>query len=133
MNAANAVRLMEMLTYYQPNTPKPDNPEVASDVWAYELKDFEFEDARDAIRKLCMDARRPGTPWLVELRDVYNEVCKVRAKRLEERRPLVQPPSCLESAEYQAWLVATDKALMERDWTPPPAANTPRRPPFLPS
>ena len=50
MNAANAVRLMEMLTYYQPNTPKPDNPEVASDVWAYELKDFEFEDARDAIQ-----------------------------------------------------------------------------------
>lgn len=121
MNAANAVRLMEMLTYYQPNTPKPDNPEVASDVWAYELKDFEFEDARDAIRKLCMDARRQGVPWLVELRDIVTEVCAQRSKRLAERRHLVQPPSGLDAVEYRAWLVDTDRAIQRRDWTPPPA------------
>lgn len=121
MNAANAVRLMEMLTYYQPNTPKPDNPEVASDVWAYELRDFEFEDARDAIRKLCMDARRQGVPWLVELRDIVTEVCAQRSKRLAERRHLVQPPSGLDAVEYRAWLVDTDRAIQRRDWTPPPA------------
>lgn len=121
MTPADALRAMHMLTIYQTGTPKPDDPELAADTWAFELRDFEFADVRDAIRKLCMDTRRPGTPWLVELRDVYNEVCRVRAKRLEERRSLVQPPSCLEPAEYQAWLVATDKALMAIDWTPPPA------------
>ena len=121
MNRSEASRALEMLTIYQPNTPKPDNPELTVDTWAYELGDFEFADARDAIRKLCMDARRQGVPWLVELRDIVTEVCAQRSKRLAERRHLVQPPSGLDAVEYRAWLVDTDRAIQRRDWTPPPA------------
>ena len=121
VTAAEALRLMEMLTIYQPNTPAPANADLAADTWAYELGGFEFEDARDAIRKLCMDARRQGVPWLVELRDIVTEVCAQRSKRLAERRHLVQPPSGLGAIEYRAWLVDTDRAIQRRDWTPPPA------------
>ena len=121
MNRSETSRALEMLTIYQPNTPKPDNPELTVDTWAFELRDFEFEDARDAIRKLCMDARRQGVPWLVELRDIVTEVCAQRSKRLAERRHLVQPPSGLDAIEYRAWLVDTDRAIQRRDWTPPPA------------
>ena len=121
VTAAEALRLMEMLTIYQPNTPAPANADLAADTWAYELGGFEFEDARDAIRTLCMDARRQGVPWLVELRDIVTEVCAQRSKRLAERRHLVQPPSGLDAVEYRAWLVDTDRAIQRRDWTPPPA------------
>lgn len=121
VTAAEALRLMEMLTIYQPNTPAPANADLAADTWAYELGGFEFADARDAIRKLCMDARRQGVPWLVELRDIVTEVCAQRSKRLAERRHLVQPPSGLDAVEYRAWLVDTDRAIQRRDWTPPPA------------
>lgn len=37
MNRSETSRALEMLTIYQPNTPKPDNPELAVDTWAYEL------------------------------------------------------------------------------------------------
>ena len=121
VTAAEALRLMEMLTIYQPNTPAPANADLAADTWAYELGGFEFDDVRDAIRKLCMDARRQGVPWLVELRDIVTEVCAQRSKRLAERRHLVQPPSGLGAIEYRAWLVDTDRAIQRRDWTPPPA------------
>ena len=121
VNAAEALHAMQMLTVYQPNTPQPPNERLAADTWAYELRDFEFLDARDAIRKLCMDARRQGVPWLVELRDIVTEVCAQRSKRLAERRHLVQPPSGLGAIEYRAWLVDTDRAIQRRDWTPPPA------------
>ena len=121
MTPTEAIRAMHMLTVYQPNTPKPDDAELVADTWAYELGGFEFEDARDAIRKLCMDARRQGVPWLVELRDIVTEVCAQRSKRLAERRHLVQPPSGLGAIEYRAWLVDTDRAIQRRDWTPPPA------------
>ena len=121
VTAAEALRLMEMLTIYQPNTPAPANADLAADTWAYELGGFEFDDVRDAIRKLCMDARRQGVPWLVELRDIVTEVCAQRSKRLAERRHLVQPPSGLDPAEYRAWLVDTDRAIQRRDWTPPAA------------
>ena len=121
VTAAEALRLMEMLTIYQPNTPAPANADLAADTWAFELGGFEFDDVRDAIRKLCMDARRQGVPWLVELRDIVTEVCAQRSKRLAERRHLVQPPSGLDPSEYRAWLVATDRQIMARDWTPPPA------------
>ena len=121
VTAAEALRLMEMLTIYQPNTPAPANADLAADTWAYELGGFEFDDVRDAIRKLCMDARRQGVPWLVELRDIVTEVCAQRSKRLAERRHLVQPPSGLDAVEYRAWLVDTDRAIQRRDWTPPPA------------
>ena len=120
MTPTEAIRAMHMLTVYQPNTPKPDDAELVADTWAYELGGFEFEDARDAIRKLCMDARRQGVPWLVELRDIVTEVCAQRSKRLAERRHLVQPPSGLDAVEYRAWLVDTDRAIQRRDWTPPP-------------
>lgn len=121
VNAAEALRAMQMLTIYQPNTPSPPDEKLAADTWAYELREFEFEDVRDAIRKLCMDARRQGVPWLVELRDIVTEVCAQRSKRLAERRHLVQPPSGLDPAEYRAWLVDTDRAIQRRDWTPPAA------------
>ena len=121
VTAAEALRAMEMLTIYQPNTPVPANADLAAATWAYELGGFEFDDVRDAIRKLCMDARRQGAPWLVELRDIVTEVCAQRSRRLAERRHLVQPPSGLDPAEYRAWLVATDRQIMARDWTPPPA------------
>ena len=121
VTAAEALRLMEMLTIYQPNTPAPANADLAADTWAYELGGYEFDDVRDAIRKLCMDARRQGVPWLVELRDIVTEVCAQRSKRLAERRHLVQPPSGLDAVEYRAWLVDTDRAIQRRDWTPPPA------------
>lgn len=120
MTPTEAIRAMHMLTVYQPNTPKPDDAELVADTWAYELGGFEFEDARDAIRKLCMDARRQGVPWLVELRDIVTEVCAQRSKRLAERRHLVQPPSGLDAVEYRAWLVDTDRAIQRRGWTPPP-------------
>ena len=120
MTPTEAIRAMHKLTVYQPNTPKPDDAELVADTWAYELGGFEFEDARDAIRKLCMDARRQGVPWLVELRDIVTEVCAQRSKRLAERRHLVQPPSGLDAVEYRAWLVDTDRAIQRRDWTPPP-------------
>ena len=129
MNRSETSRALEMLTIYQPNTPKPDNPELTVDTWAYELADFEFADVRDAIRKLCMDARRPGTPWLVELRDISTEVCAQRAKRLAERRHLIQPPSGLDPDAYRAWLIASDRAVMARDWTPPPALEAGRHDP----
>ena len=121
MVTAEALRAMRMLTVYQPGTPTPVDAELAADTWAYELADFEFADVRDAIRKLCMDARRQGVPWLVELRDIVTEVCAQRSKRLAERRHLVQPPSGLDAVEYRAWLVDTDRAIQRRDWTPPPA------------
>ena len=121
MTPADALRAMHMLTIYQTGTPKPDDPELAADTWAFELRDFEFADDRDAIRKLCMDARRRDTPWLVDLREIVTEVCAQRSKRLAERRHLVQPPSGLDAVEYRAWLVDTDRAIQRRDWTPPPA------------
>ena len=121
VNAAEALRAMQMLTIYQPNTPPPPDEQLAADTWAYELREFEFADVRDAIRKLCMDARRRDTPWLVDLREIVTEVCAQRSKRLAERRHLVQPPSGLDPAEYRAWLVDTDRAIQRRDWTPPPA------------
>ena len=124
MNRSETSRALEMLTIYQPNTPKPDNPELTVDTWAYELGDFEFLDIRDAIRKLCMEARRRDTPWLVDLRDIRTEVCNQRARRLTERRPLVQPPTDLDPAGYRAWLIATDRQLLARDWTPPPAIES---------
>ena len=41
MNRSETSRALEMLTIYQPNTPKPDNPELTVDTWAFELGDFE--------------------------------------------------------------------------------------------
>ena len=124
MNRSETSRALEMLTIYQPNTPKPDNPELTVDTWAFELADFEFGDVRDAIRKLCMEARRRDTPWLVDLRDIRTEVCAQRSRRLTERRHLVQPPSGLGPAEYRAWLIEVDRQIMARDWAPPPAIET---------
>ena len=33
----------------------------------------------------------------------------------------MQPPTDLDPAGYRAWLIATDRQLLARDWTPPPA------------
>ena len=41
VNAAEALRAMQMLTVYQPNTPQPPNEQLAADTWAYELREFE--------------------------------------------------------------------------------------------
>ena len=126
MTPADALRAMHMLTVYQPNTPKPDDPELTADTWAYELADFEFADVRDAIRKLCMDARRPGTPWLVELRDIRHEVVRIRHLRVVARQQHISPPSGLDAAAYQRWLADSSRELSARDWTPPPALEVGR-------
>ena len=122
MNRADALRVLRKLSAYQPSMPVD---EYTGEVWAEGLADLDgpdiLADALDAVTTLCRANREPGRPWLVELRDISTEVCAQRAKRLAERRHLIQPPSGLDPDAYRAWLIKSDRAVMARDWTPPPA------------
>ena len=59
VNAAEALRAMQMLTIYQPNTPPPPDEQLAADTWAYELASLnpEHPDRVLALAEIAFMAR----------------------------------------------------------------------------
>ena len=124
MKRAEAVLVLKKLTAYQPN--QQFDPHTV-DAWASELTRLDFEDSLEAVSSLALAPRMPGQPFLIELRDIFAEVGRTRARRLAERRHLLpDPPSGLDAAAYQRWLADTCRAASARDWTPPPALEVGR-------
>ncbi len=120
MNRQDSLKVLRKLSAYQPNMTVD---EYTKEVWAEGLADLDgpdvLADALDAVTSLCRADREPGRPWLVELRDIRHEVGRVRQQRVTARQQHVSPPSGLDPAAYQRWLVDSTRALQARDWTPP--------------
>lgn len=126
MNHQQAVLVVRKLAAYQPNQ-QFDHYTV--DAWASDLMKLDFEDSLEAVSSLALAPRMPGQPFLIELRDIFAEVGRTRARRLAERRHLLpDPPSELDGAAYREWLVATEGAACERDWAAPRRPELPTRP-----
>ena len=127
MKHQEAVLVVRKLAAYQPNQ-QFDKHTV--DAWAADLTRLDFEDSLEAVSSLALAPRMPGQPFLIELRDIFAEVGRTRARRLAERRHLLpDPPSELDGAEYREWLVETEGAACERHWNaPPPMPELPSRP-----
>lgn len=126
MNRAEAALVVRKLAAYQPNQQLDA---YAVDAWADALAHVDHRDALDAVATLALAPRIPGQPFLIELRDVYAEVGRIRRARLAERRHLLpDPPSGLSEVEYRAWLIEIEGAASGRDWTPAPALDLPSRP-----
>ena len=126
MKQLETVLVLKKLGAFQPNQQFDDDTHKA---WAEKLRALDFEDALDAVGNLAVAPRMPGQPFLIELRDVWAEVGRIRAARLQSRRHLLpDPPSGLDAAQYREWLQAIEGPASERDWTPPDAAaELPRR------
>lgn len=126
MKRAEAILVLKKLTAYQPNQQFDSH---TGDAWAMELSKLDFADSMEAVSSLALAPRMPGQPWLIELRDIFAEVGRTRARRLAERRHLLpDPPSELTGPEYRDWLVATEGAACERDWNAPHRPELPARP-----
>lgn len=116
MNTQQATLVIRKLAAYQPNQ---QFDQYTIDAWASELTRLDYLDALDAVGALAIAPRQPGQPFLIELRDIFAEVGRMRAKRLAERRHLLpEPPSGLTPIEYQTWLAEVTTAAEDRDWTP---------------
>ena len=126
MNHQEAVLVVRKLAAYQPNQ---QFDKYTVDAWASELIRLDFADSMEAVSSLALAPRMPGQPFLIELRDIFAEVGRTRARRLAERRHLLpDPPSELTGGEYRDWLVATEGAACERDWRAPHRPELPARP-----
>ena len=127
MKHQEAVLVVRKLAAYQPNQ---QFDKYTVDAWATDLTRLDFEDSLGAVSSLALAPRMPGQPFLIELRDIFAEVGRTRARRLAERRHLLpDPPSELDGAEYREWLVETEGAACERHWNAPPAMpELPSRP-----
>lgn len=126
MNHQEAVLVVRKLAAYQPNQ---QFDKYTVDAWASELIRLDFADSMEAVSSLALAPRMPGQPFLIELRDIFAEVGRTRARRLSERRHLLpDPPSQLTGPEYREWLVATEGAACEPDWRAPNRPELPSRP-----
>ena len=127
MKHQEAVLVIRKLAAYQPNQ---QFDKYTVDAWASDLVRLDYEDSLEAVSSLALAPRMPGQPFLIELRDIFAEVGRIRAARLKSRRHLLpQPPSELSPAEYREWLVAVEGPACDRDWNaPPPAELLPSRP-----
>lgn len=123
MKHSEAILAIRYLAAYFPNQ-KFD--EFTIDAWAGALIDYEYEDARDAIRHLATTPLRPGQSFLLELRDLTGHLDHMIHERVTGRR-LPTPPSDMSASEYLHWHRTETAKLRKRDWTPPPALEgTPR-------
>ena len=126
MKHQEAVLVVRKLAAYQPNQ---QFDKYTVDAWASDLVRLDFNDSLEAVSSLALAPRMPGQPFLIELRDIFNEVGRTRAARLASRRHLLpDPPSELDGTAYRDWLVATEGAACERDWNAPHRPELPSRP-----
>lgn len=127
MTPTEALRVLRKLAAFQPNQ---QIDEFTKDAWADALAPLDGQDALDAVGNLAVAPRMPGQPFLIELRDIYAEVGRLRSRRLQERRHLLpQPPSELTAEDYRDWLIRTESPACERDWSAPPRVpELPHRP-----
>lgn len=126
MKHAEAVLVLKKLTAYQPN--QQFDPHTAG-MWAIDLSRLDYGDALEAVSSLALSPRMPGQPFLIEIRDIFDEVGRTRAARLASRRHLLpDPPSGLDGNAYREWLIAVEGAACERDWNAPHRPELPSRP-----
>jgi hypothetical protein len=77
--------------------PSQKFDEYTPDAWGLILEDVRFEDAKEAVVKVCRKQ-----PW-VSPAEIIAEVKKIRAKRIDEYGPII-PPANLDPIETAEWL-----------------------------